>query len=97
MKKVILIMAVPILVACGEATQKAKTKPDYSLLDEIYKKPEVKLKRLVNHIVERRGKVLKSPKYIKVYRGSYKDSKGNVVDGGYEWIKVDEGQPDTNF
>jgi len=40
---------------------------------------------------------VKNPEYIKVWRGSYRDSFGNYVEEGWEWIKIKEALPETNF
>ena len=97
MRKIVFLgLIVSVLVSCAEKEVKPQ-KLNYSLFDEIYKTPSQEVKSIVGDIVERRGKVLKVPKYIKVFRGSYKDESGNVVESGFEWIRVDDGIPDTNF
>lgn len=40
---------------------------------------------------------VKFPEYIKVWRGSYRDAFGNYVEEGWEWIKIKEALPETNF
>lgn len=37
------------------------------------------------------------PVYIKVWRGSYRDFNGNMVDEGWEWVLVTPGGPNANF
>ncbi len=95
-KALILSLILSVLVSCAKKEIKPQ-KLNYSLFDEIYKTPSQEVKSIVGNVVERRGKVLKVPKYIKVLRGSYKDENGNVVESGFEWIRVDDGIPDTNF
>ena len=95
-KKIALGLAIVILTSCAEKKVEPK-KLNYSLLDEIYTQVDKKAETIVSNIVERRGKVLKVPKYIKVFRGSYRDENGNVVEAGFQWLRVDDGIPDTNF
>lgn len=98
MKRLVVIGLGLIIASCGaNAGKQAVEKNPYSLLDEIYSKPDKQVEKLVRDIKEKDGKVLRVPKYIKVYRGSYRDDKGNVVSGGFEYIRVDDGTPDTNF
>ena len=98
MKRLVVIGLGLIIASCGaNAGKQAVEKNPYSLLDEIYAKPDKQIEKLVRDIQEKDGKVLRVPKYIKVYRGSYRDDKGNVVSGGFEYIRVDDGNPDTNF
>lgn len=40
---------------------------------------------------------IKTPEYIRVWRGSYRDAYGNYVEEGYEWIKIREALPETHF
>ena len=40
---------------------------------------------------------VKNPEYIRVWRGSYRDAFGNYVEAGWEWIKIREALPETNF
>lgn len=97
MRKITVIALLGIiLVSCAKKEVKPK-KINYSLLDEIYTQVDKKAETLVSNIVEKRGKVLKVPKYIKVFRGSYKDENGNVVEAGFQWLRIDDGIPDTNF
>ena len=95
-KALILSLIFSVLVSCAKKEIKPQ-KLNYSLFDEIYKTPSQEVKNIVGNVVERRGKILKVPKYVKVLRGSYKDENGNVVESGFEWIRVDDGIPDTNF
>lgn len=100
MKRLFLLVLSMALFGCAGMHKNVDEKVEvinYSLLDSIYGHVDVQVQKIIGDLKERESKVLRSPKYIKVYRGSFKDDKGNVVEGGFEWIKVDDGNPDTNF
>lgn len=99
MRKGIVFTAFAFLCfSCAGQVQESKVqKLNYSLLERIYTETDAKTLSVLSNVVERNSTTLKSPRYIKVYRGSFRDEKGNVVEGGFEWIKVDDGLPDTNF
>ena len=97
MKKVITgLLSVGLLTSCVKKPVQIKA-VDYSLLDRIYQNVEKKDLEKIEKIREEDKKVLKIPRYIKVYRGSFKDENGNVVEGGFELIRIDDGAPDTDF
>lgn len=96
MKGVIVLVGIAtLIISCGKKEIKPE-KLNYSLLDKIYKDVETTDLKAID-LKTNDIKTLNVPKYIKVYRGSFKDSNGNVVEGGYEWLKIDSGEPDTNF
>ena len=97
MKKIAVVLIGLMLASCGTATKEKVVKLNYSLLDSIYTQVDKQEVEKVRNVVERHSKVLKQAKYIKVYRGSYRDDNGNVVEGGFEYIRIDDGIPDTNF
>lgn len=97
MKKFIVSAVIPFMFGCAVKESNEVKAIDYSLYDEIYEKLEQKDIEKVKGLKEEHKTILNVPKYIKVYRGSYKDENGNVVAGGMEFIKVDNGSPDTNF
>jgi len=37
------------------------------------------------------------PKYIKVWVGSYSDKKGDYHEAHWEWLKISDCKPQTNF
>lgn len=97
MKKAIL-MITTLCFSCASQVQENKVQSlNYSLLESIYNQVDIQSIKPVDSITLRSSTILKSPSYIKVYRGSYKDEKGNVVESGFEWLKVDDGIPSTNF
>jgi len=98
MKKTALF-GITFLFFFGCASKQPEVKPikEYSLYNYLYEKVEDEAVRKVDKIEEKDTTILNVPKYIKVYRGSYKDENGNVVSGGIELIKIDNGEPNTNF
>jgi hypothetical protein len=61
------------------------------LYSEISKKTDTKL------VIEQKRLPLSELQYIRVWRGSYKDNKGNLIEDGWEWLLLREGGPDANF
>lgn len=98
MRRLITLSTVLFLTACSTTGQQPLSNQlDYSLLKNIYTQADNTVLEKVKTIRETSKETLKQPKYIRVYRGSYKDNRGNVVDAGFEYILVDDGTPDTNF
>lgn len=105
MRKVILLSlsVFPILfVSCAsttEAQQESQQLTSYAktpLMDRIYKPTDKKLESIAR-VNEPYFQALRTPTYVKVYHGSYRDSQGNVINGGFMWLKVSDGTPKTNF
>jgi len=104
MKKTILfgLSVLPILlVSCASttATEGSQQLTDYAktpLVDKIYKPNDKKLESIAK-VNEPYYQALRTPTYVKVYHGSYRDSQGNVINGGFMWLKVSNGTPKTNF
>lgn len=97
MKKGLIALAALMLVSCAKKPVKVET-VDYSLLDRIYKSVDEKDVKKIKALGTLEGrKVVKCPEYIKVYRGSFKDENGNVVEGGFELIRINDATPDTDF
>ncbi len=99
MRKLALVfLLIPLMFLSSCATKKVeKVKENYSFLKEIYEKPDKKVLESVKNLKHERKQVLKTPKYVKIYRGSYRDEKGNVVEGGIEYLLIDDATPNTNF
>jgi len=105
MKKVILLgfTVLPILlVSCAATTTAAQENQQLTsyaktpLMDRIYKPNDKKLESIAK-VNEPYYQALRTPTYVKVYHGSYRDSQGNVINGGFMWLKVSNGTPKTNF
>jgi len=104
MKKVILfgLSALPILlVSCASTTASEENQhltryAKTSLMDRIYKPKDKKLE-FIARVNKPYFQALRTPTYVKVYHGSYRDSQGNVINGGFMWLKVSNGTPKTNF
>jgi len=87
-----------ILVAsCSVKTDQEVQRINYSLYEKLYGDAEKTALKPVEKVIIADKPVLNAPKYIRVYRGSYKDSNGNVVEGGTILLKVDDGEPKTDF
>ena len=106
MKKVLLfgIIVLPILlVSCASTTTAAKEENQHltsyakiPLMKRIYKPNDKKLESIAR-VNKPYFQALRTPTYVKVYHGSYRDSQGNVINGGFMWLKVSNGTPRTNF
>jgi hypothetical protein len=105
MKKVIMsaLAILPVLlVSCASTTQAEEENQHLTsyaktpLMDRIYKPNDKKLESIAR-VNEPYFQALRTPTYVKVYHGSYKDSQGNVINGGFMWLKVSNGTPKTNF
>jgi len=104
MKKVIVfgLSVLPILlVSCASttATEGGQHLTSYAkipLMDRIYKPNDKKLESIAR-VNKPYYQALRTPTYVKVYHGSYRDSQGNVINGGFMWLKVSNGTPKTNF
>ncbi len=98
MKKILVVsIGLSILVGCSAKDVKVEQLSSYSLYDELYENVEEQELKKVKSLREEDKVILSVPKYIRVYRGSYKDENGNVVEGGMELIKIDNGEPNTDF
>jgi len=93
----------PILfVSCASTTTTAQENQQLTsyaktpLMDRIYKPKDKKLESIAK-VNEPYFQALRTPTYVKVYHGSYRDSQGNVINGGFMWLKVSNGTPKTNF
>jgi hypothetical protein len=97
MKKLMLLGLIPVFIGCSTKQVEVKQLSNYSLYDDLYENVEQKELEKIKNLKEKDITILNVPKYIKAYRGSYKDENGNVVAGGMEFIKIDNGEPNTNF
>jgi hypothetical protein len=68
-----------------------KSKGFKGLHAEVEKRADTKL------VIEEKRPPLRQPVYIRVWRGSHADARGNFVEDGWEWILIREGGPDANF
>jgi hypothetical protein len=75
-----------------QAQQKFEGGVNVSLFQRIYPTPEIrrKLYGIKPYNVD-------CPKYIKVWVGSYSDKKGNFHAAHWEWLKIKDCKPETNF
>jgi hypothetical protein len=91
-----------LLVSCASTTTAAQGGQHLTsyaktpLMDRIYKPNDKKLESIAR-VNEPYFQALRTPTYVKVYHGSYRDSQGNVINGGFMWLKVSNGTPRTNF
>jgi hypothetical protein len=90
------------LISCASTTTTAQENQHLTsyakipLMDRIYKSNDKKLESIAR-VNEPYFQALRTPTYVKVYHGSYRDSQGNVINGGFMWLKVSNGTPKTNF
>jgi len=99
MRKVVigLVLSSIWIASCGVKTDQEVQRINYSLYEKLYNDAEKTALKPVEKVIIADKPVLNMPKYIKVYRGSYKDSNGNVIEGGMILLKVDDGDPKTDF
>jgi len=96
------IAVLPILLVSCASTTSAEgglhltSYAKIPLMDRIYKPNDKKLESIAK-VNKPYYQALRTPTYVKVYHGSYKDSQGNVINGGFMWLKVSNGTPKTNF
>lgn len=94
MKRYLGLILLPLVVACGSTQEKVKVSvsPVVTPLKEIAKEeslkvPEIKLAK--PHLLP--------PKWIRVYRCSYRDDKGDAHLGAFIWVKLRDSQVKTSF
>jgi hypothetical protein len=97
MRKIVIVLSSIWIVSCGVKTDKEIQRVNYSLYEKLYGNDEKIALKPVEKVIIADKPVLNTPKYIKVYRGSYKDSNGNVIEGGNILLKIDDGEPKTDF
>jgi hypothetical protein len=85
------------IASCSVKTNQNIQRINYSLYEKLYNDEEKTALKPVEKVIIADKPVLNRPKYIKVYRGSYKDSNGNVIEGGTILLKIDNGEPNTDF
>jgi len=93
--KLLGILAVTAtLVGCATPQKPmVQIKPQKTIFDEIYRPPESLMPKRVEGIKPSAT----CPRYIKVWVGSYRDKRGNFVQGGWIWLKIRDCIPETNF
>jgi len=106
MKRKYLLFSLAVLpvflVSCASTVQAGKENQHLTsyaktpLLKRIYKPNDKKLESIAK-VNKPYFQALRTPTYVKVYHGSYRDSQGNVINGGFMWLKVSNGTPKTNF
>ena len=47
--------------------------------------------------IEAKRPPISQSQYIHAWRGSYRDSRGNLVEDGWEWVRIKDEAPDANF
>jgi len=92
-----LVLVAVSITSCSAKTDQEVKRINYSLYDKLYNDAEKTALKPVEKIIIADKPVLNAPKYIKVYRGSYKDSNGNIIEGGIILLKIDDGEPNTDF
>lgn len=92
-----LILTSVWISSCSVKTDQEVQRINYSLYEKLYGDEEKVALKPVEKVIIADKPVLNAPKYIRVYRGSYKDSSGNVIEGGTILLKIDEGEPNTDF
>jgi hypothetical protein len=92
-----LVSSSVLVASCGVKTNQDVQRINYSLYEKLYNDAEKTALSPVEKVIIADKPVLNAPKYIRVYRGSYKDSNGNVVEGGTILLKIDDGDPKTDF
>lgn len=85
------------MASCGVKTDQNVQRINYSLYEKLYGDEEKTALKPIEKVIIADKPVLNAPKYIKVYRGSYKDSNGNIIEGGTILLKIDDGEPNTDF
>jgi hypothetical protein len=85
------------ITSCSVKTDQNIQRINYSLYEKLYNDEEKTALKPVEKAIIADKPILNMPKYIKVYRGSYKDSNGNVIEGGTILLKIDNGEPNTDF
>jgi hypothetical protein len=71
----------------------ATVKVNKSLFSQIYPPPTVFMPRKIQGVKPNDM----CPRYIKVWVGSYSDKKGNYHAPHWEWLKIKDCKPQTNF
>ena len=90
--KIICFLILLCVASCASQSLPDLAKEGYSgLYSDISKKTDTKL------VIEQKRLPLSEPQYIRVWRGSYKDNKGNLIEDGWEWLLLREGGPNANF
>ena len=92
-----LVLSSIWIASCGVKTNQDVQRINYSLYEKLYGDTEKADLKPVEKVIIADKPVLNAPKYIRVYRGSYKDSNGNIVEGGTILLKIDDGDPKTDF
>lgn len=92
-----LVLSSVWIASCAVKTDQEVQRINYSLYEKLYGDEEKAILKPVQNVIIANKPVLNAPKYIKVYRGSYKDSSGNVIEGGIILLKIDDGEPNTDF
>ncbi len=97
MKKLLVFVCFSMfLFSCAQTTKKV-VHPNYDLMNEIYGPTTLNNLQQLFEAPAPNYQTLNAPTYIKVYHGSYQDKEGNVINGGFMWLKLSSGKPKTNF
>ena len=96
-KVLAVVVALTTLTGCTPPTSQATGSPqpsgvNVSIFQKIYPPPTLP-KRLTGI----KPKETECPRYIKVWVGSYSDKKGDFHEAHWEWLKISDCKPQTNF
>ncbi len=97
MKKALVLALSLTLFSCAEQTHQQVKKLNYNLFDKIYNQADMHKINSLTQVENPNIQTLNTPTYVKVFHGSYKDKEGNVINGGFMWLKLNNGSPHTNF
>ena len=95
MRKYLGLVLLPLIVGCGSTQEQVKVSvnpTEITPLKEIAKEetlkiPEIKLAK--PHLLP--------PEWVRVYRCSYRDDKGDAHLGAFIWIKLRDSEVKTSF
>ena len=95
-KKLILVacMIFPVLVSCASSKPLAGIYKNGGAYD-LYSRMDSSVDKSL--AIEAKRPPVSPSEYMRVYRGSYKDDNGNLVEGGWELIRLRKETPDANF
>jgi len=87
----LLLLLIPLAFSCASQQQKVTVNPTVTPLEQVKRDlavPKLKLDRGPDYV---------PAKYIRVYRCSYSDDRGNVVKGAFIYVKIRDEQVKASF